>query len=169
MNPSVNSSMVVRPISSKRGLLSLLFCSLFGLFLAAAVLFIFTIAPAGDAKARAMMTVMGIGSGFMIILGIILYIVFPRVKFIFNSSRKEAIIKKGRNADTIVPFSGLQPFQIYHLLRGYAHQYYCRNASFGEYSDLFFSAYHGMTLKKAKKLAALTGAALIDYDGNVVA
>jgi len=97
-----------------------------------------------------------------IILGIILYFVFPRAKIIFDSSRKEAIIKTGMNADTAIPFSSLQPFQIYEILRGYAHQYYCRNTSFGEFSDLFFSSSHGKTLKKAQKLASLTGATLVD-------
>jgi hypothetical protein len=166
MNESVKSSMVIRPVSSKRGLISLLICSLIGFFFAAIILLIFIIAPGGDPKAHTLMIVMGIGSGFMIILGIILYLVFPKVKIVFDSSRKEVITKTGKNTDMVVPFSSLQPFQIYHLLRGYAHQYYCSNTSFGEFSDLFFSAYHGRALEKAKKLAELTGAILIDHDGK---
>jgi hypothetical protein len=169
MNTSIKSSMVIRPFSSKRGLFSLLICSLIGFFFAAIVLLIFIIAPGGDAKAHALMMIMGIMSLITVVLGIILYFVFPRVKIIFDTSRKEAITKTGTNAETVVPFSRLEPFQIHEILRGYAHQYFCRNESFGEFTDLFFSSSHGRTLQKAQKLAALTGAALIDYNGNVVA
>jgi hypothetical protein len=161
--------MVIRPFSSKRGMISLIICSLIGVFFAAIVLLIYNIAPGGDPKARVLMMIMGIMSLITIILGIILYVVFPRVKITFDSSRKEALTKTGMNAVTVVPFGSLQPFQIHEILRGYAHQYFCSNASFGEFSDLFFSASHGRTVKKAQKLAALTGASLIDYDGKVVA
>jgi hypothetical protein len=165
MNASVKSSIIIRPISSKRGLSVLLFLLLIGLFFAAISFLIFVIAPGGDAKARIFMKTMGIVSLITIIIGIILYFVFPRVLIIFDSSRKEAIIKSNSNINAVVPFSSLQPFQIYELVRGYAHQYYCRNASFGEFSDLFFSTFHKKTLKKAKELALLTRAGLIDCDG----
>jgi hypothetical protein len=169
VDASKKNTMVIRPFSSKRGLISLLVFSLIGIFFAAIVLVIYTIAPGGDPKARVLMIIMGIMSVITIIPGIILYFVFPRVKITFDSIRKEAITKAGMNAATVVSFGGLQPFQIHEILRGYAHQYYCSNASFGEFSDLFFSSSHERTLKKAQKLAALTGASLIDYDGNVVA
>lgn len=158
--------MVIRPFSSKRGLLLLLICLIIGMLFAAIVLLIFNIAPGGDAKARTLMITMGIMSVLSISLGIILYFIFPRVKIVFDSSRKEAITKTGSKPGAVVPFISLQPFQIYEILRGYAHQYYCRNESFEEFSDLFFSSSHGRTLKKAQKLATLTGALLIDFDGK---
>lgn len=168
MNETGTGSLVIRPCSSKRGLSLLLIFVLISLFFMALSFFIFHIAPADDSKAHTLIMIMRIISVIIIIPGIILYFVFPRVKIIFDSSRKEAVIKNGMSNRTIIPFSSLEPFQVYHLLRGYAHQYYCRNGSFGEFDDLFFSTFHGKTLKNGKRLAALTGVPLIDYNGEEV-
>jgi len=165
---SSRKSIVIRPFSSKKGLSLLIIFLLIGLFFASIVLFIYIIAPAGEAKAGSLMSITGIMSVTSIIAGITFYFVFPAVKIIFDSSMDEVITKRRGHSDTVIPFSRLQPFRIYEQIRGYAHQYYCCNASFGEYSDLFFTSLHGKTLEKAKRLAALTGAVLIDYNGEEI-
>jgi len=169
MNSSVKNSMIIRPFSSQKGFKSLTICSLIGCLFAVIDLAIFLIAPSDDPKAHAMTIAFGIASVLTITLGIILYFVFPRVKIFFDASSQAAIIQTSANADTVIPFSRLQPFQLYEKYFGYAPQYYCRNVAFGEFSDLFFSIFHSTTLKKAQKLAALTGAPLIDYDRKRVA
>ena len=166
MDKSVKKNIVIRPFSSKRGIVVLLVCTSIALLFAALSIFIIVIAPAGDAKARVLIMVLGIVSAIVLITGIILYFIFPRVKIIFDASRQEVIIKTGSNSYMVIPFTSLKPFQICEILRGYAHQYYCRNSSFGDFSDLFFSAYHERAIKKGKKLAALTGAELIDFNGK---
>jgi hypothetical protein len=168
VDKSAHNRTVIRPFSSKRGLASLLICSLVGLFFAGITVFVLIVAPGGDAEAGALVSIMGILSVITIVLGIILYLVFPRVRIVFDTSRKEAIIKRSRGADTAVPFDRLEPFQISEILRGYAHQYYCRNGSFGEYADLFFGASHRKILERGRKLAALTNRTLIDFDGTRV-
>lgn len=162
MNVAVKINMVIRPLGSKRGLSALIFLSLIGCFFVLIALFVFIIAPDGDAKARTMMMIFGIMSVITIMLGIILYFVFPRVKIIFNAFRKEAIIKTGSNPNIVIPFSILQPFQVYERYYGHSPRYYCRNGSFGEFSDLFFSTFHGKTQRKAQRLAELTGVTLVD-------
>lgn len=168
MNVSNNTTMIIRPFSSKKGLIILFICLLIGLFFTAIVGFLFIFTPDGDPTAQTLMTIMGTMSAITIILGIILYLVFPRAKIIFDSSRKTVTVKTNSNADSIFAFENLQSFQIYEIIRGYAHQYYCKNASFGNFSDLFFSSSHKKTLQRARKLSALTGAALIDYDGKII-
>jgi hypothetical protein len=171
LNKSVQRSIVIRPFSTKRGLSILMYCSLIGLFFAAMTLFVSIIAPAGDAQAGSLITILGIVSSVTVVTGAVFFFVFPRVKIVFDSSRKEAVIVKAGSSTstrTAVSFSSLQPFHIYELVPGHAHQFFCSNASFGEFSDLFFSAYHSRTLKKALKLTALTGASLIDCDGKVI-
>lgn len=165
MNAS-KKSIVIRPFSSKKGLSLLIIFSSIGLLFAAIVLFVYIIAPAGDAKAGSLMSIIGIMSVTSIIAGITFYFVFPAVKIIFDSSMDEVITKRRGHSDKVIPFSSLQPFSIYEQVRGYAHQYYCRNGSFGDYSDLFFSSSNRKTVEKAKRLAALTGAPLVDFEGN---
>lgn len=162
MNAPVSERIVIRPFSSKRGIYMLLGCIVMGLLFIAMAIFIFIVAPLNDRQGSILKMIMLVMSFVVTIIGITFYFIFPRNKIIFDSSRREVMTRTGRNTVTVIPFNNLQPFQIYHMLRGYAHQYYCCNASFGESSDLFFSSSHGKTLKKAQKLAELTGAALID-------
>jgi hypothetical protein len=156
---------VIRPFSSKRGSSLLLVLGSTGVFFAAIAIFVSRVAPGDDAQARALTRAMEIAAAIMIILGAILYFAFPRVRIIFDPSRKEAMIK-GAKPGGAIPFGSLQPFRVYELVPGHAHQYFCSNASFGEYADLFFSASLGRTLKRARRLAALTGAGLVDREGR---
>jgi hypothetical protein len=147
-------------------MISLAIFSAVAVFFMAIVLFVFFIAPAGDGQARALMWIVGSLSFVACASGVMLFLVFPRVKIVFDPSRREVFIQKGSANRVVVGFGELQPFQIYETIRGYAHQYHCRNASLGEYSDLFFSASHRTTVKKARRLATMTAVALIDCDGK---
>jgi hypothetical protein len=156
-----NTKIIIRPFDSKKGIMSLFFCSLIGI-----VIFALTLVISILVKEYKMLLFLGILSAAIIILGIALYLIFPRVKIIFDALGQNAIIISSKSPEQVIPFNQLQPFIVYEVIRGYAHQYYCRNRSFGSYSDLFFSARHVSTLKKAKKLAKFTGGTIIDCDGN---
>lgn len=168
MNEQVKKSMVIRPFSSKRGFNLLIICMIAGFGFAAIALFISNIAPAGDPAAHRLIIVMIIMSVISETAGVVFFLVFPRVKILFDPERNEVIIKVSGKGMSAIPFSALQPFRIYEVLWGYAHQYYCRNASFGDYSDLFFSSTREKTVKRAQKIASLTKASLFDYDGREI-
>jgi hypothetical protein len=156
-----NTKIAIRPFASKKGSVSFFICSLVGIVLFIIAFFITTMINNYE-----MLPLFGILSSVFIILGIVLFLLFPRVKIVFDSVSQNVTISSNKLPDQVIPFSELQPFQIYTVIRGYSYQYYCRNMSFGDNSDLFFSARHGKTLKKAKKLIMLTGGALLDYDGK---
>jgi hypothetical protein len=158
-----STKIVIRPFASKKGIMSLFFCSLIGI-----VIFALTLVISILVKEYQMLLFLGILSAVIIILGIVLYLLFPRVKIIFDVSSQNTIIRSSKSPEQVIPFNQLQPFMIYETIRGYAHQYYCRNNSFGDYSDLFFSARHVSTLKKAKRLAKFTGGTLIGCDGKII-
>lgn len=155
------TKIVIRPFASKKGSMSLFFCSLIGM-----VVLIFAVFLTLLTGEKEILLIMGIMAAVFILLGVILFLIFPRVKIVFDAISQNATIHSNKSPQKVVPFYSLQPFQIYEVLRGYSHQYYCRNMSFGDYSDLFFSARHVSTLKKAKKLNKLTGGTLIDINGR---
>ncbi len=157
------TKIVIRPFASKKGSMSLFFCSLIGI-----VVLIPAIVISILIDNYKMIPFFCILSVVFIALGIVLFLVFPRVKIVFDLNSKNVVITSNKAPKQIISFDKLQPFQVYEVIRGYAHQYYCRNISFGDYSDLFFSARHVKTLKKAKKLHQLTGIGLIDIDGKFV-
>jgi hypothetical protein len=158
-----STKIVIKPFASKKGSMSLFFCSLIGIVLFGIALFITTMIDNYE-----MLPLFGIISSVFIVLGIVLFLIFPRVKIVFDSMSKNVTLSSNKSQDQVIPFSQLQTFQIYEVIHGYSHQYYCKNNSFGKYSDLFFSARHGKTLKKTKKLLMLTGGTLIDIDGKLV-
>jgi hypothetical protein len=168
MNSSNSNNITLRPFSSQKGFKSLITCALISLLFAVITLFVSVIAPDAERKANIMVMAFGIVSILMIALGIILYFIFPRVTIIFDAAHQTAIIKTAANTESVIPFNSLQPFQIYERYFGYAPQYYCRNASFGKFSDLYSSTFHRKTLKMAQKLAALTCAPLFDCEGKRV-
>ncbi len=141
------SKIVIRPFASKKGNMSLFFCSLIGI-----VVLILAIVLTLLTGEKEILLTMGIMAVVFILLGVVLFLIFPRVKIIFDTSSQNGVIHSNKSAQKVIPFYSLQPFQIYEVLRGYSHQYYCRNQSFGDYSDLFFSARHIRTLKKTKEI-----------------
>jgi hypothetical protein len=158
-----NKKIVIRPFSSKRGIGSLYICTLI-----ATVTLVTSITIMTLTANYKMLFLFIIISLVLLIPGIILFFIFPRVKIVFDPLQRNVTVKSNKTQDKIILFTDLQPFRIYEVLRGYAHQYYCNNASFGEYSDLFFSSLPKKILKKAKQLQKLTGAMLINYDGDRV-
>jgi len=110
----------------------------------------------GQKKAE-MLLFMGVFSAVVLSLGIVLYFVFPRVKIVFDPAREMALIKSGKKEDRAVPFHAIRPFTITEIARGYARQYMLSSPSFGEYSDLFCSAFRSRCEKKAKRILAVTG------------
>jgi len=158
-----NKPIIIRPFGSKKGI-----WSLFTLLLIAIVTFTPAIVIMKLINNYRMLPLFCILSGVFIVLGIILFLIFPRVKLVFDPLQGNVTVKSNKSADQVIPFSSLEQFRIYEVLRGYAHQYYCMNGAFGEFSDLFFGTLHKGVLKKAKNLVKLTGGTLIDYDGKIV-
>jgi hypothetical protein len=158
-----NRPVVIRPFGSKRGIVSLLV-----LLLIAVVTFVAALVIMVLIDDYRMLPLFCAVPGLFIVLGGILFCIFPRVKLLFDPLQGNVTVKAKKQADQVIPFGSLEPFQIYEVLRGYAHQYYCMNGSFGQFSDLFFGALHKGVLKKATKLARLTGGVLLDYDGNSI-
>jgi hypothetical protein len=158
-----NKPVVIRPFGSKKGIISL-----FILLLIAAITFTAALVMMILIDHYRMFPFFCIISGIFIILGVVLFLIFPRVKLVFDPLPGNVTVKSNKSNDQVIPFGSLEPFRIYEVLRGYAHQYYCRNGTFGEFSDLFFGTLHKGVLKKAKKLVKLTGGTLIDYDGKII-
>jgi hypothetical protein len=158
-----NRPVVIRPFGSKRGIISLLVLLLVAVATLATAVVIMVLIH--DYR---MLPLFCAISGVFIVLGGVLFCLFPRVKLVFEPLQGNVTVKSKKLADQVIPFGSLEPFQIYEVLRGYAHQYYCKNGTFGQFSDLFFGTLHKGVLKKAKKLARLTGGVLFDYDGKSV-
>ncbi len=155
--------LIIKPFASKTGSSLFLMFVIAGVLVFAGALIITTLI-----NDYSMLLIFGGLSAVLLGAGEMFYILLPRVKIAFDSTTRIATVKSSKEPTQQIPFDQLQPFQIYEVIRGYAHQYYCRNASFGKYSDLFFSARHTATLKRAKQLQKFTGVDLIDYDGRVV-
>jgi hypothetical protein len=158
-----NRPIVVRPFGSKRGIVSLLV-----LLSIAVVTFVLALVIMVLVDDYRMLPIFCAIAGVFVVLGGVLFCIFPRVKLVFDPLRGEVIVKSTKQTDQVIPFGSLEPFRIYEVLRGYAHQYYCMNGSFGQFSDLFFGALHKGVLRKATKLARLTGGVLLDYDGSSI-
>jgi hypothetical protein len=158
-----NKQIVIRPFGSKKGIISLLI-----LLLIAVVTFMIAMVIMILINNYRMLPVFSVISGVFIVLGIVLFYIFPRVKLVFDPLQRNVTVKSNKLNDQVIPFISLEPFRIYEVLRGYAHQYYCMNGAFGQFSDLFFGTFHNRVLKKAKDLVKLTGGTLIDYDGKII-
>ena len=156
--------MVIRPLSSRRGTMSLLVCLIIGLVMLGLSL---ALRWAGIMKARELVMMTWITAP-IVGLGLLLYLVFPKARLIFDSRSQTVTIRSYRRPDRSIPFASLQPFLLVEMVRAYAHQYYCRNNSFGEFSDLFFSVFYRRTRRQAERLASLCQSRLIDLDGRTI-
>jgi hypothetical protein len=159
---------IIRPFVTQKGRKSLLYCIMIGVLFLAFGVFISVIAPSNDKTAKSMKFLFGIIALIVFILGFILYLLFPKTIITFDNIKKEATIKNGRNNVVILAFNSLQPFVINEILRGYSHQYFCCNKSFGDYSDLFFSSNCKMVIRRAKELVNITESSLYNYDGSKI-
>ncbi|MCU0848489.1 MAG: hypothetical protein MUD12_11435 [Spirochaetes bacterium] len=155
-------TMTLRPYASQKGTMSLFVCGLTAFFTFALTLALFFITGQKEAK---ILLFMGVFSAVILSLGIVLYLVFPRVKIIFDPAREMALIKSGKKEDRAVPFHAIRPFMITEIVRGYAHQYMLSNPSFGEYTDLFCSTFRSRCEKKAKRILAVTGGTRAEPSG----
>lgn len=157
------TKITIHPVNSQISRFFLIFCSIGGI-----AIFTVTLVISILINKYNLMVLFSIISAAFLILGIILYMTLQRAKIVFDSKTQMAILTSNKFPQQIIPFSELQTFQIYELLRGYAHQFYCRNGSFGNYSDLFLSAHHSKAFKKAKRLINLTGGSIVDCDGTLI-
>jgi hypothetical protein len=168
MSTLKRTQIAIRPFVTQKGKKSLLYCIMIGVFFLAFGIFISAIAPSNDKTANSMKFLFGIIALIIFVLGFVLYLIFPKTTITFDNIKKEATIKNGRNNVLILAFSSLQPFVINEILRGYSHQYFCYNKSFGDYSDLFFSSNCKMVIRRAKELANITESSLYNYDGKKI-
>jgi hypothetical protein len=168
MSSISKAKITIRPFVTQKGRKSLLYCTTIGVLFLAFGIFISTIAPSNDKTANSMKLVFGIISVIIFILGFILYLIFPKTIITFDKNKREASIKNGKNNNVILAFSSLQPFEINEILRGYSHQYFCSNKSFGIYSDLFFGSNSKIILRRAKELVNITESSLYNYDGKKI-